>query len=225
MDVWRPEPPSDDESIWSRFIAWLKFVGPLKVVGSAIGVVIVGAIGWVLVRPSQPGAEATLGTLAPSSVVIDTEVLDSQASIASSVLVHVAGAVYAPGVHEVPIGARVVDALSAAGGPLPRAATDTVNLAAPVTDGERIYLPAVGEIVSVLATATSPAAVPSTAVVNINSATPDELDSLPGIGPSTAAAIIARRNEIGFFVDHEDLLSVPGIGPNKVDALRGLIAF
>ena len=62
MDVWRPEPPADEESLWSRATAWVRFVGPAKVAASAVGIVVVGMIGWMLVRPSTPGAEATLGT-------------------------------------------------------------------------------------------------------------------------------------------------------------------
>lgn len=226
MDVWRPEPPDDDESLWSRFVAWVKFVGPLKVVATALGVVVAGAIGWMLVRPGPPGAEVALGTLAPSSTAVDAST--STVATGSPILVHVAGSVRSPGVYEVVGGARVVDAVTAAGGPLERAAIDAVNLAAPVTDGQRIYLPAVGEVVESSTDSLggqSPNSSTSTAVVDINSATAEQLDSLPGVGPSTAAAIIARRDEIGRFVGIDDLLSVPGIGPAKVDALRGLISF
>jgi competence protein ComEA len=226
MDMWRPEAPVDEESIWSRLVAWVRFVGPVKVVASAVGIVIVGVIGWMLVRPSQPGAETTLGTLAPSSLGDSTTVDDTPPG-GTRVLVHVAGAVRTPGVYEVELGARVVDAMAAAGGPLPRAATDAVNLAAPVTDGERVYVPAVGEFIDPISgTSGSVADTASvTTVVNVNTATAEQLDDLPGIGPSTAAAIIARRDEVGRFVGYDDLLSVPGIGPAKVDALRGLIAF
>jgi competence protein ComEA len=227
MDRWRPEPPADEESLWSRVVSWVRFVGPLKVAASAIGIVVAGSIGWMLVRPSQPGAEATLGTLAPSTAVIGVGSTDSTIPLGSSVTVHVAGAVVTPGVYEVDLGARVVDAVAAAGGPLPRAATDAVNLAAPVTDGERIYLPAVGEVVDpvTMATASNATGSTSTTLLNVNTATAEQLDALPGVGPSTAAAIIARRDEIGRFVGYEDLLSVPGIGPAKVDAWRGLLTF
>ena len=232
MDRWRPEPPADEESLWSRVVSWVRFVGPLKVAASAIGIVVAGSIGWMLVRPSQPGAEATLGTLAPSTAAIGVGSTDSTVPLGSSVTVHVAGAVRTPGVYEVDLGARVVDAVAAAGGPLPRAATDAVNLAAPVTDGERVYLPAVGEVVDPVTMATGSNATgpnvmgpSSTALLNVNTATAEQLDALPGVGPSTAAAIIARRDEIGRFVGYEDLLSVPGIGPAKVDAWRGLLTF
>ncbi|MEY3680845.1 MAG: hypothetical protein RL547_1458 [Actinomycetota bacterium] len=226
MDVWRPEPPNDDESPWSRLVAWIRFVGPTKVVASVAGVIVAAIVGWALIRPSSPGAEAALGTLAPSSTS-SAELVPTTLAPDAPIIVHVAGSVKAPGVYRLRLGDRVVDAVTAAGGALPRAATDAVNLAAPVTDGERVYVPAIGEVVTATAVATSGSVVAgtTTAVVDVNTATADQLDALPGIGPSTAAAIVARRDEIGRFVGYDDLLSVPGIGPAKVDALRGLISF
>lgn len=227
MDVWRPEPPADEESLRSRLTAWVKFVGPAKVAAAVVGIVIAATIGWMLVRPSAPGAETTLGTLAPPAGAESAATIDVTAAPGTRVVVHVAGAVRTPGVYEVAFGARVVDAVTAAGGPLPRAATDVINLAAPVTDGERIYLPAIGEVIDPVAVSSGSATggATGTPLVNVNTAAADELDSLPGVGPSTAAAIIARRDEIGRFVGYDDLLTVPGVGPAKVDALRGLIAF
>ena len=226
MDVWRPEPPNEDESPWSRLVAWIRFVGPTKVVASVAGVIVAALVGWALIRPSSPGAEAALGTLAASSTS-SAELVPTTLAPDSPIVVHVAGSVQAPGVYRLRLGDRVVDAVTAAGGALPRAATDAVNLAAPVTDGERVYVPAIGEVVTATAVATSGSVVAgtTTAVVDVNTATADQLDALPGIGPSTAAAIVARRDEIGRFVGYDDLLSVPGIGPAKVDALRGLISF
>ncbi len=225
MDVWRPEPPVDEESMWARVVAWVKFVGPVKVAATGVGIVIAGVIGWSLVRPADPGAEATLGTLAPSTSV-DVSSASTPPTPGASIVVHVAGAVRTPGVYELVPGDRVVDAVAAAGGALGRAATDAVNLAAVVSDGERVYLPAIGEIVpSVTLSSAGGAPAGAESPLDINAATAEQLDALPGVGPSTAAAIVARRDEIGRFVGYDDLLSVPGIGPAKVDALRGLITF
>lgn len=226
MENWRPQVSVDDESPWTRVVSWVKFVGPTRIVVSAVGVVVAAVIGWTLLRPSTPGAEATLGTLAPSSTTLDGSGSDSTSrsvvDAARDVVVHVAGSVVRPGVYELPVGSRFVDAVTAAGGPLTRAATDAVNLAAVLVDGERVYLPAVGERVEI----SQPAgAVSTSTVIDINSATAEQLDGLPGIGPSTAAAIVARRDEIGRFMNEDDLLTVPGIGPAKVAALRGLVDF
>lgn len=223
MDDWRPQVPIDDETPWSRVVAWLKFVGPTKVVASVIGAVVALAVGWVLLRPGEPGAEATLGTLAPSSEPVsssgdarDVEPDDSK------LVVHVAGSVSTPGVYELVVGARVVDAVTAAGGALARAATDSVNLASRLEDGQRVYVPAVGEVWENVAVA---GAEEASVVIDLNRASAEQLDRLPGVGPSTAAAIIAHRDEIGRFVGEEDLLAVPGIGAAKVAAWRGLISF
>lgn len=224
MDDWRPQAPIESETPWSRFVSWLKFVGPAKVAVSVGGVVVAGVVGWALLRPAEPGADTTLGTLAPTSSgeIDDDSGTVTEEPVSSRLVVHVAGSVVTPGVYELATGARVVDAVSAAGGPLARAATDAVNLASRLEDGQRVYLPAIGEVV-VDETGSDVGA--GDGVIDLNGATAEELDRLPGVGPSTAAAIIARRDEIGRFVSEEDLLAVPGIGPSKVAAWRGLIAF
>ncbi len=224
MDDWRPQATIDDETPWSRFVSWVKFVGLAKVAASVIGVVVAAAIGWALLRPSEPGADATLGTLAPSSSVgaEPGSSTGDEVSTEVTLVVHVAGSVAVPGVYELASGARVIDAVSAAGGALARAATDAMNLASRLEDGQRVYLPAVGEV-----TIESPDLVgeSSSGLIDLNRATAGQLDELPGVGPSTAAAIVAYRDEIGRFVGEEDLLRIPGIGPAKVAAWRGLIAF
>ena len=114
-----------------------------------------------------------------------------------TVVVHVAGAVVAPGVYELGAGARAADAVTVAGGASPEADVDALNLAAPLQDGERVYVPVVGEAVPPpVAAPTSSAAV---GPVDLNRATVDELDGLPGIGPATAQAIVAHREANGPF--------------------------
>src|SRR6185295_15891937 len=121
--------------------------------------------------------------------------------------------------------ARVIDAVTAAGGAMSDADLDVVNLAAVVTDGERIYVPTVGEVVPVLVGGTPDAAVDTTpsGPVDVNSATIDQLDVLPGVGPTTAAAIVAHREQHGPFQSVDQLGDVRGIGPAKLEALRGLV--
>jgi competence protein ComEA len=138
------------------------------------------------------------------------------------IVVYVTGAVAKSGVYRLPPTARVADALDAAGGADDDADLDRMNLAAPLGDGDRVYVPVQG------AGTGDPAAEPtagesggqSAAPVNLNSATATELDALPGVGPSLAGAIVEFRRQHGRFVSVEGLLDVPGIGPAKLAALR-----
>ena len=141
------------------------------------------------------------------------------------VLVHIAGAVVAPGVYELSAGARVRDAVVAAGGPTDAADWNALNLAAEVADGVKVYVPATGEEVppSLTVPAAAPAGQTFGGPIDVNEATADQLDALPGVGPATATAIVAERVRNGPFVDVDDLDRVPGIGPAKLEALRDLV--
>jgi len=139
--------------------------------------------------------------------------------------VHVAGAVATPGVHTIPFGSRLQDALAAAGGPLEDADLDRVNLAAALEDGQHVYIPHRTPQIPLDGAATSPAQLPMTQKVNVNTATASELESLPGIGPSLAEAIVEYRLEHGLFNQPEDLLGVSGIGQAKLEQIAGLIRF
>jgi competence protein ComEA len=133
--------------------------------------------------------------------------------------VHVAGAVEHPGVYELPRGSIVEDAIQAAGGAAPGADTDRVNLAAELVGGERILVPVV-----VNAQAGDGRAAPaSDGLLNLNSATADELETLPGIGPGLAQSIVEYREGHGPFAAVEDLLLVPGIGPSRLTQIRELV--
>ena len=149
-------------------------------------------------------------------------------SAGSTVCVDVVGAVHHPGVYVLGSGVRVASALDAAGGPVPGAATDAINLAAKVEDGQQIVVPTreqVAEGAAPVAAASGGAgAVTSPAAkVDVNTADATQLDALPGIGPSTAAKIVADRQANGRFKSVDDLGRVPGIGPKKLDTLRDLI--
>ncbi len=147
----------------------------------------------------------------------------SSTAISAVLVVQAAGAVVHPGLYRLALGARVADLVAKAGGPSPGAELDSVALAAKLVDGQRVYVPRVGEVPPPVAAtaADGPRAPPEP--VDLNTATADELDSLPGIGPATAAAIVAYRELHGPFHAIEDLLDVRGIGPAKLDALRGLV--
>jgi competence protein ComEA len=137
----------------------------------------------------------------------------------TEVFVHVAGAVQRPGVYRLEPGDRVIDAVTAAGGATPEAVVHAVNLAAPLSDGQRVHIPIEGEPIPI--EAVSPSASPAaTAPISVNSATEAELVALNGVGPVLAAAIVAHRTAHGPFTSIDGLLAVPGVGPAKLEALR-----
>jgi competence protein ComEA len=142
-------------------------------------------------------------------------------------VVHVAGCVARPGVYELPVGSRVADAVVVAGGALDEAATDAINLARLLSDGEQIYLPNRDEVAAGAPVGTVPrgAHAPSGGggAVNINSASVAELETLPGVGPATAQKIVDDREKNGPFAAPEDLMRVPGIGPKKFEAMKDLV--
>lgn len=135
---------------------------------------------------------------------------------ARTVFVHVGGAVVEPGVRELAEGARVQDAVDAAGGFADGAARDALNLARVLADGEQIVVPSQEEAVS------EPAS-PTGGKIDLNRATAAELDALPGVGPSTAEKIVADREANGPFRTVEDLKRVSGIGDKKFADLADLV--
>lgn len=210
-----------------------------------IAVLALGAIAAV-VWPSSPQVEmpavrdAAVAGTTPETTETSAETpggpgkeTNAQAQ-AGPLIVSVVGLVVNPGVVEVPAGARVVEAIERAGGLLPEANPASVNLAAPLVDGQQIVvgteaLPA-GEIAggsggadgSGADSADSGAAGASepSGQININTATATQLEELPGIGPATATKIIDFREKNGPFASIDALEEVPGIGPAKVEALR-----
>lgn len=132
-------------------------------------------------------------------------------------IVDVKGAVVSPGVYELQPGARVQDAIQAAGGLLKDAEDRAVNLALKVQDEMSIYVPAAGEAPAIPEQAATSG---GDGKININTADETELATLPGIGPSKAAAIIAYRTEQGLFGKPEDLTNVPGIGDKTFENLK-----
>lgn len=141
---------------------------------------------------------------------------------AAKVVVDVAGAVRRPGLHALAAGTRIADAVAAAGGATAKADLAAVNLAAPVADGEQIVVPA--RVPGGGAVAASAGGTPSpTAPLDLNTATLEQLDALPGIGPTTAQKILDYRQAHGSFHTVDELDAVPGIGQGRIAQLKGLV--
>jgi competence protein ComEA len=137
------------------------------------------------------------------------------------VLVYVTGAVVHAGTTlEIPAGSRVDDVLDAAGGITEEADLERVNLAAIVRDGDHVHVPALGADDDLILPTPS-----GGDFVFVNTATSEELQSLPGIGPALAQRIIDYRQEYGPFTELADLEEVSGIGPTLLEGLEGLVAF
>jgi competence protein ComEA len=142
---------------------------------------------------------------------------------AKLLVIDVAGAVRRPGLYRLRSGSRIDDAIAAAGGATAKAQLDAVNLAAPIADGEQVVVP--GRGAAGLAAAASPPAAGSSpsAPLDLNTATAEQLDSLPGIGPVTAQKILDYRQEHGAFHSVAELEGVPGIGAGRLAQLKGLV--
>ena len=223
--------PAVPETVAERTRAWILWFGVGRLVASAVAVLVVGAGAFWLVRAPSPPTESLLPmATSPSTSIGATAGVQGPTTVATTLpevtVVHVAGAVARPGVYELVGRPRVADAVAIAGGATAEADGDAVNLAAPVPDGSRVYLPSIGETAAP-ELITAPPAVGTafdSGPVDVNRAAVDELDSLPGVGPATATAIVTERERNGPFLTVDDLVRVPGIGPAKLDALRDLVS-
>lgn len=229
-----PPRPAPARSPGELVVAWLTWFGLTRLVLSAGSVAVIAAGAFWLLRAPAPDAAATLPVATPASVPTTATLPPPPTAPAGTdppgpLLVHVAGAVVHPGVYEVPPGARAEAAVAAAGGVAPDGDADALNLAAPLVDGQRVYVPAIGEVdpAAVPAVPAEAAGAPASAVaagpVDLNAASAADLEALPGVGPATAAAIVDDRTQNGPFASVDDLDRVPGIGPAKLAALRDLV--
>ena len=218
---------------------WVSFIGVTRLIIGLLATTIASAGIWLLVRPSAPLVESVVPHASGVGIVMPLSTLPTPLTVR----IHVAGAVVRPGVYKVLSSSRVVDAVTAAGGATSNADLERINLAQTIIDTEQVFVPFRSSRTTKVTVAprlrpsrtTVPASVPAvpgavpiigapvttlSPLINLNSATSDQLDTLPGVGPSTAKAIISYRTRKGPFGKVEDLLNVPGIGPAKVGAIR-----
>ncbi|HXV95975.1 MAG TPA: helix-hairpin-helix domain-containing protein [Gaiellaceae bacterium] len=159
----------------------------------------------------------------PPAGATQSVALDVEEAPPRELVVHVAGAVLRPGLYRLPDGSRVDDAIAEAGGAKPKAALELVNLAAPVADGQQVLVPLRGSPQAADAGVTASGADAAGVKVHLNSATLEQLDQLPGVGPVTAQQILDYRAAHGAFRSVDELDAVPGIGPARLEQLRPLV--
>jgi competence protein ComEA len=225
----RPEVGVEEEPLSGLAARWHACRSDRRIVASLCAcIALAAAFAWW--RAGASGASvAAAPTAAPNAGVVTPPASSSSTTVASRLVVDIVGAVRAPGVVRVAAGARVVDAIAAAGGATAEADLTRLNLAAPVADGARIAVPRAGQPALPVDPGAVSGGVPddnggaAAGPVNINSATASQLDALPGIGPATAQAIVSDREQHGPFASVDDLARVRGIGPAKLAQLRPLV--
>lgn len=201
--------------------------------GAAVVLLLVGLACAVLVYGLTPAGSSSTVIASENPAAITGEDADGAADASrgedpsglpatNPVFVHVLGAIVRPGLYEVGEGARVIDVVASAGGFAEGADQARVNLARVVSDGEQLYVPTVGEAAlpppHVSGDGTGGSG--GSPLVNLNTATVLELDTLPRIGPGLAQRILDWREQNGRFSSAEDLLGVPGIGEKIFEGLR-----
>lgn len=240
-------PPDDPLTV--RVGRWFGAT-PFELLG--LGVLLLGAVAasitlWLTAsgRPTGPPASsgrmtavedaATVGSPYPAEDTIEEEAAlgpdrdgvptrpaETESTAPGEVTVHVTGAVVRPGLVVLETGGRVGDAVAAAGGLTDGAATELVNLARSLSDGEHVHVPREGELPLPSTTPPSGTALDAP-VVDLNRATVDELQTLPGIGPAKAEAIVRHRETQGPYEVPGDLRAVPGIGEATFQRLADLV--
>ena len=199
---------------------------PWLVVALFVGIAI-GALAVVLSDRNRP-APIYITPASPTNTPPPT-LTPPPSPTPSPLRIHISGQVSAPDVYELPAGAILRDAIDAAGGLTSEASADVVNLALPLADGMHVHVPPSDQLDSApplverAPTAVNPPEQPGGVLINLNTATLEELDQLPGIGPATAQKIIDYRQTNGPFAAVEDVENVSGIGPAKLEQIRPLV--
>jgi competence protein ComEA len=218
-----PEPPPfvlPPDGVRARLAALLAGAGRQRAAVAVLALAAVLGAGAVWLRaaprptgPAEgPGAATAAQTLPRAG---------RGEAAAGRVAVHVAGRVRHPGLVRLAAGSRVLDAVRAAGGTAPGADLDAVNLARKLVDGEQIRIPARGEPATATPSGT-PGATAAAGPLDLNTATAEQLDALPGVGEVTAGRIVAYRSAHPF-TSVDELLEVPGIGQRRFEQLKDLV--
>jgi competence protein ComEA len=189
----------------------------LALAGASLSAVALGAAAWLALADAPSPAAAGFASLAP----LHSERPDSTAEAPAEILVDVQGAVARPGLVRLAPGSRVADAIAAAGGYSPQAdllaAATAINLAAVLSDGAQVFVPVIGQV-------GGPGPGPSTGggLVNLNVASPEALEALPGIGPVTVQKIVAARQERPF-ATLEELVEREVMNRGQLEDIRDLV--
>jgi competence protein ComEA len=233
----RPAPDSRHAALAERWHRWR--ADPRIGVALLVCVAIAAGVAWFRagVAPASPPASADAKASKRSTAAAASSTSTSTSTTTAVVVVDVVGAVRTPSVVTLPSGSRVVDAIDAAGGAAEGADLTRLNLAAVLGDGARVAVPMVGQpppaidptAVSGASTrtgdvgagvTTNDASAGASGLINVNTASAEQLEALPGVGPATAAAIVEERESNGPFTTIDDLDRVSGIGPAKLEQLR-----
>ena len=189
-----------------------------RVLAAAILALVLVVVAW---RHAAAGAPAPLRVAPVTPAAASPSPASSAPAAPRRLVVDVVGAVLRPGLVRLPEGSRVADAIASAGGLRHGAERAGVNFAAPVSDGQQVVVPQRGAAVA--AAADAGAGSMSSGPVSLSSATAEQLDALPGVGPVTAEKIVAYRQQHGAFRSVDELDAISGIGPSRIADLRGLV--
>jgi competence protein ComEA len=209
--------PDAPRPVWKVDAAAARGLVSLALAATA-GALVMVIVGWPRGEAVPSQAQQVDDAQAVTNVLVDPSA--SVSATAGLVVIDVDGSVRRPGVVRLPSGSRVIDAIKAAGGTTPHADTGALNLAEVLIDGQQVVVPSTRESIGTVSAAPGtvsttplPSSGAGTATVSLNSASAEELETLPGIGPVLAAAIVQWRTDNGGFTSIEQLQEVSGIGP------------